>query len=248
VNHGTIRTLEEVSMNALPALQQVMLDGWVLRFGGGYTGRANSVYPLYPGNAGVDGKIRACEELYKAKQIPLLFKMTAAAEPEGLDGLLEERGYVAFNHTSVQTLELTTTPAADQSDVECWDHPADAWLDVFFLLRDKAGTHLDTFRKLLAGIVVPARYVVVHDDGVPVACGMAVVQGEYVGLFDLTTHVHHRRQGLGTRLVELLLCWARAGGARTAYLQVMLANESAISLYAKLGFKEAYRYWYRRRR
>src|SRR5688572_19539946 len=96
VTLAAIRALEEVSMNALPALQQVMLDGWVLRFGNGYTGRANSVYPLYPATSEVERKIATCERLYERKQIPLLFKMTAAVQPEGLERELEERGYTAF--------------------------------------------------------------------------------------------------------------------------------------------------------
>src|SRR5687768_15369971 len=107
-------------MNALPALQQVMLDGWVLRFGGGFTGRANSIYPLYSGTRDAGDKIATCERLYDEKKIPPLFKMTAAVEPEALDQLLESRGYTAFNHTSVQIRELTTatppTTAADDDD------------------------------------------------------------------------------------------------------------------------------------
>jgi ribosomal protein S18 acetylase RimI-like enzyme len=42
-----------------------------------------------------------------------------------------------------------------------------------------------------------------------------------------------------------LLSWGRKMGAEQAYLQVMLSNEPALSLYEKLGFREAYRYWYR---
>jgi GNAT superfamily N-acetyltransferase len=251
VNPATIRTFEEVSMNALPALQQVMLDGWVLRFGRGFTGRANSVYPLYPGFGSVDQKITTCERLYDYKSIPPLFKMTAAVEPEGLDQILEDRGYTAFNHTSVQTRELTTTQiptVEDDADVEWWDHAADPWLDTFFLLRETPGKHHPTLRSLLANVVVPAHYVVIHKDGEKVACGMAVAQGEHVGLFDLTTHVHHRRQGIGTRLVDVLMNWGAARGTRLAYLQVMLANENALSLYHRLGFVESYQYWYRRRR
>ena len=241
-------------MNALPALQQVMLDGWVLRFGNGYTGRANSVYPLYPGTTGLEEKLTTCQQLYERRKIPLLFKMTAAAEPAGLEAFLEERGYAAFNHTSVQTRELTPPATTitrlndDESDVEWWDHPADAWLDTFFLLRETPGQHHATFQSLLSNVILPAHYVVIHREGSAVACGLAVAQGEYVGLFDLTTHVHHRRQGIGTRLVDILLNWGSERGARSAYLQVMLANENAVSLYEKLGFREAYRYWYRRRR
>jgi N-acetylglutamate synthase len=250
----TIRTLEEVSMNALPALQQVMLDGWVLRFGNGYTGRANSVYPLYPGTGGLEQKLATCQQLYERRQVPLLFKMTSAVEPAGLDSVLEEHGFTAFNHTSVQTRELTGQASGsradedDESHVEWWDRPADDWLDTFFLLRETPGQHHATLRSLLANVVLPAHYVIVHREGRAVACGMAVRQGEYVGLFDLTTHVHHRRQGLGTRLVDILLDWGMERGARVAYLQVMLANENALSLYEKLGFREMYRYWYRRRR
>lgn len=40
--------LEELSMNALPALQTILYDGWVIRFADGYSNRANSVNPIYP--------------------------------------------------------------------------------------------------------------------------------------------------------------------------------------------------------
>jgi hypothetical protein len=40
-------TIEELSMNAWPSIQTVLLDGWILRMSNGYTKRANSVNPLY---------------------------------------------------------------------------------------------------------------------------------------------------------------------------------------------------------
>jgi len=74
---------------------------------------------------------------------------------------------------------------------------------------------------------------------------MAVLQGEYVGLFDIVTDKDFRRRGYDRRLVSGLLQWAKENGARRAYLQVTLDNEAALSLYSGLGFIEAYRYWYR---
>ena len=41
------RELEELALTTWPALQQWLYDGWVVRFAGGHTRRANSVTPLY---------------------------------------------------------------------------------------------------------------------------------------------------------------------------------------------------------
>jgi GNAT superfamily N-acetyltransferase len=42
-----------------------------------------------------------------------------------------------------------------------------------------------------------------------------------------------------------MLGWAQENGARHAYLGVVELNSPARRLYDKLGFREAYRYWYR---
>ena len=42
-----------------------------------------------------------------------------------------------------------------------------------------------------------------------------------------------------------LLRWGRENGATRAYLQVVQENMPARSLYAQMGFREAYTYWYR---
>ena len=42
-----IQKIEELSMNAFPALSTVLVNGWILRFSDGYARRANSVNLIY---------------------------------------------------------------------------------------------------------------------------------------------------------------------------------------------------------
>lgn len=83
-----IQTIEELSLNAWPGLQQILVDGWVLRFGGGYSRRANCAYVMYGGTKSAEEKIEICERTYREKNLPPMFKLTAATEPARLDGLL----------------------------------------------------------------------------------------------------------------------------------------------------------------
>jgi GNAT superfamily N-acetyltransferase len=81
--------------------------------------------------------------------------------------------------------------------------------------------------------------------GILVSMGMAVLEHDMVGLFDILTTEHMRNQGFGTELINGLLQWAQINEARSAYLQVVESNKPAIRLYEKLGFKTVYKYWYK---
>ena len=65
------RRVEKAYLKGWPALREEVLDGWLLRFSGGYTRRANSVHPLAAGTQPLADKIARCEKLYEEAGLPL---------------------------------------------------------------------------------------------------------------------------------------------------------------------------------
>ncbi len=239
-----IRDIEEISLNAWPALQTLLCDGWIVRFADGYTKRANSVNPLYPSLAGIDAKIQSCESLYRRRRLPVIFKLTSAVLPDDLDERLQARGYESSAATGVQLLDLNGTKqgaAVAQVTESC----SAEWLAAFCRLRSVNSQDRSTLHQMLGRIPPSTGFFTLADGAETVACGMGVVQDGFVGLFDITTDTRFRRRGLGRQLVSDILGWGKQQGARTAYLQVALANVPARRLYATIGFVEFYQYWYR---
>ena len=240
-----IRHIEELALNAWPALQTVVYDGWIMRFANGFTRRANSVNPLYPSTLEPQEKIRYCGEIYSAKGQDTVFKLTSAVFPGDLDSILAERGYVIDAPTNVQQLNLEHFVPARSEKVKVATSLDDPWLDDFCRLSSRASSYKPLIGQLLKNIASPMCFVCLKDQQETVALGMGVLERDYIGLYDIVTAESHRNQGLGTLLVKALLNWGQANGATSAYLQVMANNAPALRLYEKMGFQENYRYWYR---
>jgi GNAT superfamily N-acetyltransferase len=100
---------------------------------------------------------------------------------------------------------------------------------------------------LLANTPPGTKAARVKRDGEIVACGYSPIQRSWAGFFDIVVKKSERGRGLGEAIMRTLLEAAVESGASRAYLQVVAGNAPAERLYDKLGFREAYRYWYRRR-
>lgn len=232
-------------MTALPALQTVYYDGWVLRFGAGHTRRANSIHPLYESLLDIDHKIRQCEAYYNQCQQPTIFKMTPLTYPGELDSILEQHGYRDDSGASIQTLLLDHLEAAAEANMMISTILTDEWLRAYFRLNAVPERHYPTMRQMLSGIFPLRGCATLFHEGQLAAVGLGVVDQGHIGLFDIVVAPEHRRKGLGRQLVLALLKWGRDNGAARAYLQVVPTNVAAINLYAALSFREVYQYRYR---
>lgn len=242
-----IRLLEEISMSALPALRTVYHDGWVLRLSQGFTRRANSVNPTYESLGDLHEKIKFCEQLFTASQLPTTFKLTPMSYPKELDKVLEQHAYREETGASVQTCSLDTleTPANDGLRANLNASLAEEWLMAYFRLNGAQEKFIPVMRQMLSSVVPACCFAALVQGEAIVALGLGVVDRGYVGLFDIVTDEAYRQRGFGVQLMLNLLNWGKENGASQAYLQVRPDNQPALRLYEKLGFRELYQYWYR---
>ena len=240
------KSIEEITLNTWPALQTVIAGGWLLRYANGYTKRANSVNPLYfEAEGNVYKQIQFAESYYSRLHLDTVFKMTPFAAPGDLDKILEILGYTIHDPCYVMTLDLGTisSPAIDTIKIE--HHLEEEWLDHFAAFSHLSPEHKDIARRMFAQSTFTQGFATLYHGGVPIACGVGVIQHPFIGLYDIVTQEGYRKQGFGEQLVLHLLQWGRLQGATQSFLQVLQQNEPAMRLYQKLGYKIAYPYWYR---
>ena len=198
-------------------------------------------------------KVRYCENLYAREGLPTYFRLTTLPGADGLDEVLAERGYAREESARVLHRDLATGTLAPGPGFTL--APLGSFLTTYTELSGLKG-HLENsgldgeaaaalHGSVLRAIRGETVFGLLADGGQPVACGMAVVEGELAGLFDIVTHPDSRRRGYGRILVQSLLAHAAAMGASHAYLQVLADNTPALVLYDGLGFGTLYEYWYR---
>jgi ribosomal protein S18 acetylase RimI-like enzyme len=238
-----IRALEVRALRAWPALETRTNRGWIQRFAGGYTKRANSINALEPEDALTDQTKDGLEAPYRARGLPPIWRLTPLA-PAGTDELLAGAGYRRIDESLVQRAPLDGRFVLDP-EVRVAPAPSEAWLAGFATLSPVAPQHRETMARMLRAIAAPVGFARVEDKGEPVAFALGVVDGDHVGLFDVLVAPQARRRGLARRLTQSIGAWGREHGARFAYLQVVATNAAALPLYASLGFETVYSYAYR---
>jgi N-acetylglutamate synthase len=238
------RRIEELSLNSSAPPGQLLYDGWVVRLLRGKAKRARSVNAVYQSTVPLDEKIAYCERLYASSALPMLFRITPFSHPRDLDGELEQRGYERFDSTSVEVMTIDTSKlnGAGAQPMEL-----SSWCEAVGELRGSPVGHRSTHFARLDGMPLPKIAVAIKSEGRVLATGLAIIEGDCAGIFDIVTREDARRQGHANTIVSSLLRLATLGGARHAYLQVQEDNESARRLYARFGFVQRYLYWYRGR-
>ena len=235
--------IEEASLNAWPALTQVLFDGWIVRSAHGFTRRANSVTPLSAGgHRSLADRVRWCENHYTRSGLATLFRMPDCCPVDVLETLLGDRGYTSEDPSLVLAAPIN---AGEPPAIVRFTDRAH-WLAVYGQITGEPENARILHDLVLRSIPGDSIFAVVQEDGRAVACGLGVVEDDLVGLFDIVTAPDARRRGFGRDLLTALHARAHRSGARTAYLQMSADNTPAAALYAGFGYEERYRYHYLR--
>lgn len=249
-----IRAIERAAYLAWPAAETVEDDGWELRSALGFSRRANSVHATND-TKGFEAKLGRAASFYAMRGLPLIFRVTPLCG--AVDPRLEHIGFAKEAPTDVMVTDLSRATSSEgrrfsgsrlrsATRVRVTSEPTSEWFTaqgMWLGVTDRVPWEGILRRSSQTGA---AGFGLLVDAHRPVAAGLAVLQDEWVGLFEISVAPAQRRRGYGRALSAGLLSWASAAGAKRGYLQVMESNVGARRLYGALGFMACYTYWYRR--
>lgn len=238
-----VRQIEQAALWAWPPKQTRHLGGWLLRASGGLIRRTNSAQTLGFEGA-LEPAIDEAERWYEERGIEPCFQLTELARPPGLDSALAARGWAVLTPSLVMTAPLPAAPAGGAAAVLLTHRPGQAVMNALCEPHWQDSQRRERM-EILARIRRPHRFALASVAGEPAAAGLCVVEKEMAGIFAMRTQAPFRGHGLAGAVLEALLAWAEAAGARQAYLQVEEDNLPALSVYRRVGFATVYRYHYR---
>lgn len=240
--------IEEAGLNALQTPRQLFYDGWLLRLSPGKAKRGRSINAHFGSTLPLADKIARCENIYSACELPALFRITPFSQPRELVTALEHRGYVAFDPTLVQAIELRDVPSvAQQTDVNVKAASVAQFVEAIGDIRGSSRRQRDAHLERLRATPLSMHALVIEHQGRVVACGQVAVDDYIAGIYDMATDDEFRGRGLARTIVGALLDRAQEHGATQAFLQVNTDNEPALAVYRRYGFETVYTYHYRAR-
>lgn len=246
--------LERVMARGWRGTSTVTMGDWLLRAGGGFTGRANSVLVLGPPGVELPTAMAQVESFYTEHRLPPMFQVPfvavseavdpVGAEPLRISRVLQDTGWRAFNETTVLVASIKAAqrsfPAADLGEFRHAETPSEEWLSGYVY----RGRPLPPAAAAVLTNADGPDFVSLHADGEQLGVARGILVDGWLGVTAVTVAEKHRRRGVGTALMSELIRCAAAAGARHAYLQADSANTAALKMYGRGGFKEHHRYHY----
>lgn len=233
--------LERLTARSWRGLEEEPYGEWLLRAGGGFTGRANSVLVVGEPPARLPDAVAAVTGWYTERGLRPRAQVPTGAE--AADAAFAAAGWERDEDVLVLTSSLDPWPAP-ALDVHLCSEPDDAWLTGY---RYRGAPLPPVARRLLLGADEPVFAAVrLSPEPAPLAAvARGVVVDGWLCVTAVTVAEDQRRRGLATAVMAALGAWGRGRGGHSCVLQVVSTNAPALGLYDRMGFTEHHRYHYR---
>jgi ribosomal protein S18 acetylase RimI-like enzyme len=228
-------------VNAWPSPATLLIGDWVVRFAGGYSGRANSASPLRPGAELDEATLALIEELYRADGLPPCMRLTPLVGETTRAAVLA-RGYRVKDASFGLIRPLADIEPEVEPDLQIEARPSQEWIAGVAARQPGIKADAGKLAAIVDAVRLPAAFATWLVAGEPVAFGMSVAERGMAEIGSVVVDPAHRGHGFGRRLVVGLMGWARAMDCDSAYLQVDQTNAIALGLYRSLGFRRLYAY------
>ena len=237
-----ILELARIARRGWRAGEVLDLDGWLLHADRGWTGRANSVLPLFTPRRPLPELLAEAGRFYAERGLPLQVQLPLPARGL-LDAELAGRCWTLERPAIVLTAPVAgpLTGSASGEPVRLDPAPSAAWLAGYHYRGGELPEH--AVRLLTRHDQV--RFASLSRDGSVVGVARGTVDEGWLGVTAVEVAARHRRSGVATALMRSLLDWGGRQGATACYLQVDESNTGALAFYQRLGFIYHHRYHYR---
>jgi GNAT superfamily N-acetyltransferase len=242
---ASVEEVSRISALGWRALERQPLGEWLLRAGGGFTGRANSALAIGDPQMPLDAAVASAVEWYAERGLGARIQLVDRDGPPGLSDALDARGWGSSPDVYVMTAELghvlRAVPTATDLEVRLDAAPDEAWLSCY---RQDGGTLPRAAGEILTNHPAVV-FVSLRDGDRAIAIARAAVDDRWAGVFAVEVNPDARGHGLGALATAAALRWCGQHGARRTYLQVSVANVPAVRLYERLNYAVHHGYRYR---
>jgi ribosomal protein S18 acetylase RimI-like enzyme len=233
-----LRRLERLHIRAWPALETASLEGWLWRYSGGGSQRANSVSTVDFHGSSVERALVEVEASYQAKGAPARFHTYSVSRPADLGKVLAARGYQQGEATLTMVKPIAGKPSVA---VEATVKATADWLDVYLGAITENRRKVNTL--ILESVAEPRAFLAFRDGDYVISTALCVLEpafeaadGGFAVIECVATRQEARRRGGAKAVLAMIEALAFERGVRLLGLQVSQTNPPAIDLYASLGF------------
>jgi len=227
-----LRRIERLHVRAWPAFETADIHGWLWRYSGGGSQRANSVSTVDFAGTDPATALDEVEARYRARNAIVRLHTYDLSAPAGIADLLQARGYRGGETTS--TMAKAVGASNPPADVEVAATPNAEWLEVYLGAISESRRSVNA--RILGAVPRPCAYFSCRRAGQVISSGLCVADGDFAVIECMATRAEARRQGGADAVLRSLEAWAAERGVKTLALQAVADNTAAIPLYTRFGF------------